>query len=373
MRRVAFYRTKFLFSFPMLYQFPTPFLSLGARAPPFSNPYDRLYCEPIVVHDSLSTIANLRIYTNISYVIGRFYNLMTLWHVLFDFIVPAYYTIMRFETKFENPERRVFLHDSEYDVFNEVVSLLSDSPVTNIKSDGTPRFFSRVVVGLPKFERINLRQDARDLTKFRYNFPSGIANGLREVVMSKLSVDPPEDAAPPRVVIASRQGDHRDIMNSNEIYKHIVHNCPFCVVDSVVFHRMTFREQVQLVSSASVLIGLHGSALSHVLWLPRGRAALVEILPFKYSCRDWYQVTAGAPGVAYFSVMNRGRLLPVVEPGRARLAKKCWTRPDLCGDLCCNDLLKDQKFELELEVLNETWQQVLAILEHNRQGRTAVQ
>jgi hypothetical protein len=189
--------------------------------------------------------------------------------------------------------------------------------------------------------------------------------------MSTRGIAPPEDTATARVVIASRQGDHRDIMNSNEIYEQIVHNCPFCVVDSVVFHSMTFREQVQLVSGASVLIGLHGSALSHVLWLPRGRAVLVEILPFRYSCRDWYQVAARAAGVTYFSVMNRGRLLPVVEPREAGLARKCWRRPDLCEDLLCNDFLKDQKFELELEVLNETWQQVLAILERDRHSRIA--
>lgn len=43
-------------------------------------------------------------------------------------------------------------------------------------------------------------------------------------------------------------------------------------------HEMSFREQVQLVSRAKSLRGIHGAGLSHLLWLPKG-AALVEWKP----------------------------------------------------------------------------------------------
>ena len=52
-------------------------------------------------------------------------------------------------------------------------------------------------------------------------------------------------------------------------------------VRRVVMERMTLAQQMLLVSSATVLIGVHGQALSHMAFLPwpTHRAALVEIQP----------------------------------------------------------------------------------------------
>jgi hypothetical protein len=60
MRRVSYFKSILLFHFPMLYQFPSPFLTIGARAPPFDIQFDRLYREPVVTHTLLSDAVRRR-------------------------------------------------------------------------------------------------------------------------------------------------------------------------------------------------------------------------------------------------------------------------------------------------------------------------
>jgi hypothetical protein len=214
------------------------------------------------------------------------------------------------------------------------------------------------------------------MVAFRYNFNNNTAVGLREVILQGFNISPALNVVHPKVVIVSREGDSRDLLNYQAILTHVKNHCPGCEIQSVVFQKLNLERQIQAVAGASVLMGLHGSGLSHVLWLARSRpgfeTVLLEIMPYRYICRDWYKVAAEVAGARYFSVMNRGRLLPLIAPGKERQAKFCWSHPEACTTIYCHDFLKNQKFEVELDVFNETWTEVLGILDRNRRAASVL-
>ncbi|OHT09932.1 hypothetical protein TRFO_21018 [Tritrichomonas foetus] len=449
MRRVAYLNTRLVFYTHALYSFPSPFLSIGCRAPPFDIVEDRLYDEPIISHtpvftsknqekpfenendkfmdendikpgndpqnennyqnendsqkennskkgnesqnenDSqnenigdendktvLSDFNNLEYIPDVSYMIGRFFNSMMLWHVMFDFIIAAYWTIMKIEGNFYNPNRRVFIRDSQEVVFWNFISILSQKEIKNIKNDPTPCFFERVIVGLPKFEKEpNEKRNIDEMASFNYYFDDDVAIGLREAILNELGITVPEiNNENPTIVFVSRgKSSSRDITNTENVIELMKKTCRFCKIRKVLLHQLSIKDQVELISQTSVLIGVHGSGLTHTMWLPRSNktfnASLIEILPYKYWCRDWYKTAAKVAGVNYYSVMNTGRILPDIMNKRSFKNWRCYGKPELCTTLECNDYLKDQSFELELDTFNETWLQVVEILKNNRKNQ----
>ena len=391
MKRIWYLNTRIVFCTNAFYKFPSPFLSIGCRAPPFDIIEDRLNDEPIVTHLSFSTISQqygfFINHDNISYVVGRFHNSMMLWHVIFDFLIPAYWTIMKVEGKFRNANRSFFLRDSQEHIMWDFVSFLSEKEIINIKNDPTPRFFQNVIVGLPKFEKnIDENRVISDMIRFDYQFNEDVAVGLREAMLN--SFDPHEEIRRqlndpyqsinelnhknPIVIFIERGDSKRDVINTEEIIHLMQNTCKFCDIKKILPHLLTPQMQIEMISEASALVGVHGSGLTHAVWLPRSNSnfssALLEILPYQYWCRDWYKVAADVAGAKYFSTMNSGRILPLIPDEQSKLKKMCYNHPKMCYSIECNDFLKDQSFEMELDVFNESWMNIVKILEHNRKN-----
>lgn len=70
-------------------------------------------------------------------------------------------------------------------------------------------------------------------------------------------------------------------------------------INVVDFADLTLKEQVKLVQSTDVLVGHHGAAMTHVLFLPP-EAAVVEIMPPFFEMRGFRSV-ARMWGLAHFS------------------------------------------------------------------------
>lgn len=62
---------------------------------------------------------------------------------------------------------------------------------------------------------------------------------------------------------------------------------------------MTVHEQLQALRLTTVLVGVHGSGLNNVMFLPAG-AALVQLLPFGLGYKSDFQAHAEHCGVAYY-------------------------------------------------------------------------
>jgi hypothetical protein len=145
----------------------------------------------------------------------------------------------------------------------------------------------------------------------------------------------------------------------NDVRDAMIEGCPHCYVDVVELHNLDVKSQVRLISSASVLVGFHGSGLAHVMWMPESSpnhtTHLLEVLPYRYICRDWYQTAAAAAGVNYHMMMNRG---PPNGTGSRSGMENCWNRPELCATLGCHDRLRDQPTIVELDTFAEVWKNV---------------
>lgn len=374
MRNIGYIKTRLLFYTYAYFKFPSPFLSIGCRAPPFDIVEDRLYDEPMVTIPDSSIKYNLN-YPDITYIVGRFHNSMMMWHVLFDFMIPLYWTINKIESNFTSKSNRtILLRDSQYNVLLDFVEPFSMNPIRNIKDDTRNLFFKRAIVGLPKFEKKPERiRRISHMATFEYNFNDNISIGLRDVVLKGFEIeDKPVNHSNPTIVYVSRENSQRDIINSNEVLDLMKKSCSFCDVKSVIFHHLTPREQIRVVSHASVLVGLHGSGLTHSLWLPRSNSkfeyVLLEILPYKYWCRNWYHTAANIAGIKYFSTMNTGRILPEVNKNSKLIYKTCSLKKSSCNSILCNDILKDQKFQMELDTFNSTWIKIVDILKRNRKN-----
>ncbi|KUL92052.1 hypothetical protein ZTR_01072 [Talaromyces verruculosus] len=71
------------------------------------------------------------------------------------------------------------------------------------------------------------------------------------------------------------------------------------LIQVIDFAALPFTQQIQIVRSTDVLVGVHGAGLTHGLWLRKG-SAMVEILPEGFEHKGFRNL-AGALGHNYFS------------------------------------------------------------------------
>ncbi|KAJ7438918.1 hypothetical protein B0H11DRAFT_1752292 [Mycena galericulata] len=94
------------------------------------------------------------------------------------------------------------------------------------------------------------------------------------------------DEYPPMVTYISRQGfdrrlaaaDHDGLISALRELK-VQGICDFRVA---VLERMTLSEQLDLVATTTILVGVHGSGLTHQLWMP-GKTTIEIVVPNGYS------------------------------------------------------------------------------------------
>lgn len=362
MRKIAIYKNLVTFSTPVYYNFPSPFLLPGARGPPYDRPGDRFHNEPVVTHKIFNSEDNFTNINSLSYIIGRFYNSMMLWHILFDFAIPAYNTIQEIEgEQMKNHEnsRLVFFHDDEYNVFTEFGNIFSKIPTRRVDLVAVNLTLRRAIVGMRKFEsNLSPYRKMEEMINFRYEFNRSHGYGFREFVMRQMNVtEKPINPNNPEIILISRKGTGRDITNSQEIYDFLVKQCPYCNVRVVDLKMLKISQQISLFASASAMVGLHGSGLTHVLWMPpntqENPTAMFEIKPYNYWCRDWYEVAANVAAVGYVSVMNKHA--PIYSDKDWFQNMYCYSFKQMCKRLECHDFIRDKQVTLEIEAFKEAW------------------
>jgi hypothetical protein len=352
----------FFFLTPATFEFPEPFIVPGPRGPPFDKEEDRLAIEPVILNANLSNVPrNLTVITDFCYVYGVYFNYYMLWHTVFDFIVPLYH-FMALLNRSETPaNRQVYVKSDGVWSFHAMMKVLSDHPVTIIPQRNPSLLMRDAVIGIEKLEKnMNPNRTYDDSIGFHYDFDRSTAPGMRNDLLNALSI-PTEvigkEGKPLALLIDRGQGS-RNIRNTNEIFEAMVAGCPHCQVEIVRYHIMSTEEQIRITSRASVLVGLHGSGLTHVVWMapsqPNHTTHMIEFLPYKYSCRDWYHTAAIVAGVNYHIVMNKNPPADVDDEG----LDKCWNNPEICATLNCHDRLRDQLTTIELDTFNEVWLEI---------------
>ena len=367
-RNIYYVDKVFFFYSKAEFKFPSPLLLPGARAPPYDKLVDRFNREPIVTNISFADIPrkNKLIVGEISIIGGCFYNFYMLWHMLFDLTLPLYAFLKKYNIGTRDT-RRIFLRSDGFYIFGELANAISRFNPIVLDGRNNPMFFKQAIIGIEKLEA-NLdpfRSHEVDSIVFEYNFNRSSCPGFRDDVINYNYIEVPRHEEP-YVLVISRGTSKRDIKNIDEIVAAAKEICDFCKIEVVKLQDYSFRDQISKIAQAQVVIGFHGSGLTHTLWMepsvPERRTHLLEFLPYGYNCRDWYHTAANVAGVEYHSVMNRNRRMPDgLSPEQQSMLQQCWNL-NFCGSSMCHDRLRDQYVDTEMSVFNETWKSVVETL-----------
>jgi hypothetical protein len=277
---------------------------------------------------------------------------------MFDFIIPLYSFIRTFNGSDTVDTRRILVRSDGVWSFQAMMKIFSQVPVHVVDEENPSWLMPAGVIGIEKFETdINPGRTYDESIAFRYEFNRSTAVGLRESIFTELKLPVADFGVDgkPLVLLIDRGSETRNIGNIQEVFETLASHCPHCVVEMVQFHNIAVEEQMRKTSRASVLMGLHGSGLTHTVWMRESRpnctTHLVEVIPYKYLCRDWYETAAAVAGVQYHRVMNRNDPENVTDEG----LKTCWAKPEICATQQCHDKLRDQPTRVEIDTLLETW------------------
>ena len=99
----------------------------------------------------------------------------------------------------------------------------------------------------------------------------------------------------------------RKIFNEDELIENLMKTFPNTCVQAVLMDALPLANQLQIISSTDILIGMHGAGMTHTVFLPR-HAALLEIFPKGFKTgRPWficYEKIANWRNLAYASWEN---------------------------------------------------------------------
>jgi hypothetical protein len=291
--------------------------------------------------------------SELSYMTCRWYSMQYLWHSLFDYTLPLFWT-----EKLNggvNRSARIFTIDENTSQKGyQFISAFTTKPVKNIRvneSENNNTCWRDVVLGFPKSEYEIYPAKWNTSLQLPYEYPLDAYTGFREHMISffagpgivERQCEP--DPKNPRVVIFFRNDETRDIENKEDLLQAAKEWCPHCRIDPFFYANQSYGEQMVAICNTSILISVHGSQLSHMVWMkvddPEKPTAIIEILPYMYVCRNWYEQIALGARIRYFMWLNTHR--NNTRSGRKviRNYEKCLRGEMPClGE--CHDLLRDQ-------------------------------
>ena len=134
------------------------------------------------------------------------------------------------------------------------------------------RIFTAAGGGAFRCERMLVPTDLGRICHPAYKASSWATDFLRSAFPCRTSAP-----QPPRVYLSRGDASRRKIINDADL----VHALAARGFRTVHLSELTFLEQTSLLREASLVIGLHGAGLSHVVFMPSG-GKVVEVFPSSY-------------------------------------------------------------------------------------------
>jgi hypothetical protein len=138
----------------------------------------------------------------------------------------------------------------------------------------------------------------------------------------------------------------RQILNIRELSRSIAAICQDCNIVVSGFDRLSLKEQIEFVRAADILIGMHGTELALMMFM-KPNATVVEIFPYKFTCRDWYERAANFSRLRYVAYHPESETEVSTEIDDAR--RKCFDGLIECSSPLCLDILMDQNLTVDSE------------------------
>jgi capsular polysaccharide biosynthesis protein len=147
---------------------------------------------------------------------------------------------------------------------------------------------------LPRLNTSLLHVDELTVVGVDY-FPSSLLHRVRDEIAG------PSNGAPYRRILISRENAaRRRLENEDEVWT-ILQAAGF---ERVAMERLSFREQIALMSETAVLFGTSGAGLANMIFCPMG-AHVIEIYDPQYPAPDFYAL-ANALGHHYWLLGGSG-------------------------------------------------------------------
>jgi hypothetical protein len=344
----------------------------GSRPPPNDYLSCRIIFRMIAAASFPSSDLVETWYNETSFLTCRWNGMQHFWHLLMDFTVPLWWA-MRLHNATDRHARIFTLDNNTGHKGYLFCPALSEQSVENIRNMSRTKYscWKHAIIGVPKSEKFVQPEKWPNGYDMPYEYPHEAVAGMREHFLG--FYNPGEstqsvlrrcqpNAATPRVVFAFRVSEKRHIVNKVELIEAIKEWCPECVVDQFYGTGETANGQLNFVCNASILIGIHGGGLTHMLFqkpsAPDAPTAVIEILPYGYTCRNWYKFAAITANVRYFRWANPylNNSLPV----RGSKNSPCFTQHELCMSDQCHDLLRDQLTTVDLDDFRQLFLRTLA-------------
>lgn len=275
---------------------------------------------------ALESFSSISIFDDYSLIFHRF-NAENIMHVIHDDLLPLYHTMRKFsQSKFPiDLEYRIVLmegwnegaHFDLYKLFTNKELLLKK----DLQKTKNLICFQHGVIGISKFTtwyQYGFREPQGPLPHI--SLTGGYVRHFKMFIKMRLGLKHASFHASDssHIVLCSRE-HNRLIINELDLSMAIARQFKKQVIRvSMATH--TLKEQIQLVSKASALIGMHGSMLILAMFLPPG-AKLIELFPFGINPDNYtpYRTLVELPGmnILYASWRNEIEENTVTYPHEA--------------------------------------------------------
>ena len=334
-RDICFDNTNLTFISPYNIISDSPFLVLGGRSPPYDKKRDRIYKLNVNVSKDFTIPEGREVHDGIFHYASTYYNMQMLFHSLFDFSLPLFYTMIKDDVFKQLPdERSVIIPRDAQNPTSKFVQSFTKS-FSKVKSN---HCYKNLIVGIYK---------VKDITGKYYQFPYNFTHLLHPYIFKQfnlthlLSVDKNNFSNnKPIILFSGRKTSKRNLVNYDELLDALQKEFAEYEIESIFYEEHDMAYQIEHTYRSSIMIGIHGSGLSHVAWM-RPNTTMIEILPYKFNCRDWYERTCNVSGVNYFKYIPLDK---EESPNPSYEAIKCWNASNGCEGYCL-DALRDQNIK----------------------------
>lgn len=317
----------------------SPFLVLGGRPPPYDKKRDRIYSINVEVSNSKTLPEKKTIHNETTIYVSTYYNMQMLFHSLFDFSLPLFYTFIQIPNLKYDLKRVAIPNDADFPMNKKFVQAFVES-FGRIKRN---HCYKDIIVGMEKVKD----SETGKLYKFPYNF----TYQYHQYVLKKFEIIKNENEITklipkkPIILFSGRKTNKRSLTNYDEIYEKMTQKfSEKFQIEKIFYEEHDMATQIEKTYKSSIMIGIHGSGLSHVCWMRPG-TVMVEIFPYRFDCRDWYERTTNVSAVKYFKYVPKDES---ESPGASQSVRNCWDKTPKCEGKCL-DLLRDQNISINVD------------------------
>ncbi|KAH0795882.1 hypothetical protein GPJ56_000249 [Histomonas meleagridis] len=322
---------------PYPIKFDTPLLTLGSHGAPSDFPHGRIHNFQDQ-SDLLGSLPYVRNTTNVMFAGSM---LDHDWQLYYDFLIPMYLTLTE-EGKFQKDHRIFFPFFNSRNV-PHISSAFSNYKTSTI---GIPMCFEKLVLGMHKVTES--KQSPNDP---QYVFPSNVdITGFKRIIFNFFDINsfPQKDSSHKKIILVNHESP-RKITNIDEVkdaLKEIYDNN--CDIEIIDISAMSVKSKILKIGNADVLVGAHGSALANLLWMEQGKT-VIEIFPYGFNCRNWYEKAAKLSKIKYISYHPKDENELVTKDELDEYAKECYSGKRECNSPLCIPILKEKDINVNIK------------------------